>query len=69
MYRFKEVEKAKVLQGRTIKYLADNKLHITREYLSNILGGKVGCSYRTAHDICKCICLEAKVEDYFTKEK
>jgi hypothetical protein len=31
MYFFKETEKAKVLQGRTVKYLAEQKLHITKE--------------------------------------
>ena len=34
MWFFKETEKAKVLQGRTITYLAENKLFITKEYLS-----------------------------------
>ena len=65
MYYFKEVEKAKVLQGRTIRYLATQKLHITEGYLSQILKGKRGCSIRTAHDIAKCICLSANLSDYF----
>lgn len=68
MWIFKEVEKAKVLQGRTITYLAEQKLHITKEYLSQILAGKKGCSIRLANDIVHCICLEAKVEDYFYKK-
>lgn len=67
MYIFKEVERAKVLQGRTIKYLAEEKLHITREYLSQILSGKRGCSIRLANDIVKCICWDAKISDYFDK--
>ena len=68
MYIFKEIEKAKVLQGRTIKYLAEEKLHITKEYLTQILNGKRGCSIRLANDIAKCICWEAKISDYFYKK-
>lgn len=68
MYYFKEVEKAKVLQGRTITYLAEQKLHITREYLNQILNGKRGCSIRLANDIAHCICFNAKIEDYFEKK-
>lgn len=65
MYFFKETEKAKILQGRTIKYLAEEKLHITRAYLNQILNGKRGCSIRLANDIAKCICFDAKIGDYF----
>lgn len=68
MYYFKEVEKAKVLQGRTIKYLAEQKLHITKGYLSQILGGKRGCSIRLANDIARCVCFDAKISDYFEKK-
>lgn len=68
MYIFKEIEKAKVLQGRTITYLAEEKLHITKEYLTQILNGKRGCSIRLANDITKCISFGAKIEDYFTKK-
>lgn len=68
MYYFREVEKAKVLQGRTIKYLAEQKLHITKEYLTQILNGKRGCSIRLANDIVHCICWEAKISDYFDKK-
>lgn len=68
MYYFKETEKAKVLQGRTIKYLAEEKLHITKEYLTQILNGKRGCSIRLANDITRCICWEAKITDYFYKK-
>jgi hypothetical protein len=68
MYIFKETEKVKVLQGRTIKYLAEEKLHITKEYLSQILSGKRGCSVRLANDIAKCICWDAKILDYFYKK-
>lgn len=68
MYIFKETEKVKVLQGRTIKYLAEEKLHITKEYLNQILNGKRGCSIRLASDIAKCICWDAKISDYFYKK-
>lgn len=68
MYIFKEVEKAKVLQGRTIRYLAEEKLHISEEYLSQILNGKRGCSIRLADNIAKCICFNAKISDYFDKK-
>ena len=64
MYYFKEVEKAKILQGRTITYLA-KQLNITRSYLCSILGGKRGCSIRLANDITRCISWGAKIEDYF----
>ena len=69
MYFFKEIEKAKVLQGRTITYLAEQKLHISKAYLSQILSGKRGCSIRLADDITKCICFNAKIEDYFERVK
>ena len=69
MYFFKETEKAKVLQGRTITYLAEQKLHISKAYLSQILSGKRGCSIRLANDITNCICFSAKIEDYFIVKK
>ena len=68
MYYFKEVEKAKVLQGRTITYLAEHKVHVTKEYLSQVLAGKRGCSIRLANDIAQCISWSAKIEDYFIKK-
>lgn len=68
MFIFKETEKAKVLQGRTIKYLAENKLFCTPEYLSQVLKGTRGCSALMARSITNCISLEAKLEDYFHKK-
>lgn len=68
MYWFKEAERAKVLQGRTIKYLAEQKLFVNRSYLSQILGGKRGCSARLAMNIAQCISWDAKIDDYFEKE-
>ena len=70
MYVFKKGARERVLRGRTIRYVATNRLMITEVYLSNILNGLKGCSYRLARDICSCISPEAKVEDYFIiKEK
>lgn len=68
MYYFKETEKAKVLQGRTITYLAENKLFITKEYLCQILSGKKGCSKLLASNIINCISWEAQLNDYFYKK-
>ena len=68
MYYFKEIEKAQILQGRTIKYLAEKKLDITKEYLTSILNGKRGCSVRLARNIVQCISWNAKIEDYFYKK-
>ena len=68
MYYFKETEKAKVLQGRTITYLAENKLFVTKEYLSQILSGKRGCSKLLANNITNCISWIAKVDEYFYKK-
>jgi len=68
MWWFKEIEKAKVLQGRTIRYLAEKKLFITENYLSLILSGKRGCSHLLAHNITNCISFSAKLEDYFYKK-
>ena len=68
MWFFKEIEKAKVLQGRTIKYLATQKLFITEQYLCQILSGKRGCSQLLARNITNCISWGAKLEDYFYKK-
>ena len=69
MWFFKETEKAKVLQGRTITYLAENKLFITKEYLSQILSGTRGCSRLLAYNITNCISFSANVNDYFYKKE
>lgn len=69
MYYFNQVERAKVLQGRTITYLAEQKLHCNVAYLCNILKGKQGCSIRLADDITKCISPSAKLEDYFVRKE
>lgn len=68
MWFFKEVEKAKVLQGRTITYLAEKKLFITPQYLCQILSGRRGCSQLLARSITNCISFNASLEDYFYKK-
>ena len=69
MYWFKEVEKANLLQGRTIKYLAEKKLFVNVSYLSQILNGRRGCSATLARLITNCISWEAKLEDYFVRKE
>lgn len=68
MYRFKAVERAKVLQGRTVTYLAEKKIFCNRSYLAQILSGKKPCSAKLARAITNCISWEAKIDDYFEKE-
>lgn len=69
MYIFKETERAKVLQGRTVTYLADKKVLCNRSYLAQILSGKKACSAKLARMITNCICIEAKIEDYFVRKE
>lgn len=69
MYWFNETEKAKLLEGRTITYLATKKLNITIPYLTDVLNGKRSCSHKMAERIVKCLCWEAEVEDYFTRKE
>ena len=69
MYYFKESEKEKVLQGRTLTYLATEKLYCNVAYLSVILAGKKGCSMRLAEDITKCISPTASLNDYFVRKE
>ena len=67
MYMFND-DKAKVLKGRTVRYLATEELFIGEGYLGEILNGITGCSKRLAYSICKCISEDANVEDYFIKK-
>lgn len=69
MYYFNEFAKDNVLQGRTITYLAENKLFVTKEYLTQILNGTRGCSKLLALNIVHCIKEDAKIEDYFKIKK
>lgn len=67
MYMFND-DKAKVLKGRTVRYLATEELFIGEGYLGEILNGITGCSKRLAYSICKCISDDAEIEDYFIKK-
>lgn len=69
MYWFIKTEKAKVLQGRTISYLAREKLFVDNTYLTAIFNGYRPCSKRLARDITQCISLDAKIEDYFEERE
>ena len=70
MYKFKTNLRDKVLQGRSVNYVAINILKISPVYLSNILNGSKGCSVRLAKDIVELIDTKANINDYFTiKEK
>ena len=64
-YIFKPVERAKVLQDKTIKYVAENKVGISQVYLGKILSGKTHCTKIIANRIVLSICKDAKLEDYF----
>jgi len=69
MCTFKYELKEKVLQGRSITFVA-SKLEITKNYLGNILNGYITCSRRLARDIVQLIGQDEKIEDYFIiKEK
>lgn len=66
---FKKDKKKELLQGRTLKYLTDNKIiECTSVHLGNILNGKQRCSSLLAQNITKSVSPDAKVEDYFDEE-
>lgn len=67
MYIFNEKEKAKILQGRTITYVA-NKIGVTNAFLTSVLNGNRTCSKPIAYAVVKCLCQEAEIEDYFIKK-
>lgn len=66
MYYFVVKKKEELLNGRTITYLAKNKLFVTREYLTSILNGQRGCSKLLANNICSCS--ENGTIEYFFKK-
>lgn len=66
MYKFKETQKAKILNGRTIVYVA-KKIGVTSPFLTSVLNGKRTCSKPVAYCIVKCLCQEAEIEDYFER--
>lgn len=62
---FKAECKDEVLQGRTLKYVAEKLLECGYCYLSLVLKGKKHCSKRLAKDIIALVDENAKIEDYF----
>lgn len=64
MYKFKTNEKIKLLQGRTITYVA-KKIGITPAFLTAIFNNKRNCSKTVAYAIVKCLHQEAEILDYF----
>ena len=69
MYFFKNIDKTKLLDGRTITYIAREKVDIMPSFLSAIFSGRRGCSFKTARRVTKAINPEAIVEDYFYEDK
>ena len=67
MYLFNKTEKANILSGRTITYVA-NKIGVTPTFLTSVFNGKRTCSKTVAYCIVKCLCQEAEIEDYFINE-
>ena len=67
MYIFNKVEKANILSGRTITYVAD-KIGVTPTFLTSVLNGKRTCSKTVAYCVVKCLCQDAEIEDYFDKK-
>ncbi len=65
IFKADAVNKAKVLQDKTIRYVAKNKVGISEVYLGNILKGKIHCTKIVANRIVLSICKTAKLEDYF----
>ena len=66
MYKFKIEKKQEILGGRTATYLANEKLFITKSYLTAILNGTRGCSRTLAMNIVKIV--NGKVEEFFDKK-
>ena len=67
-YYFKTELKEKFLEGRTVVYLL-NYVDINYPYLTRILNGKIGCSYRVAKQIVNAIFPDSKVQDFFYEKK
>lgn len=66
MYQFKKELKKSLLEGRTVKYIAE-KIEFSEVHLSNILNGKNTCKKSTAYFITKMCNEHNEVEDYFIK--
>lgn len=64
-YLFKKEKKEDLLQGRSITFVAKNRVGISQQYLTNILNGKLHCSYIIAKKIANSYSVNTKLEDYF----
>ncbi len=64
MYHFKIEKKEQFLEGRKIKYVAEI-VGIVREYLTDILNNRRGCSKTTAYCIVKALHEDKEINDYF----
>ena len=67
MYYFKSEKKDELLEGRKMKYVADNMVFLNNNYLTVILQGRRGCSYRAAYNITNA--LGKNVDDFFYEDK
>ena len=68
MYWFKIENRNKILQGRTVRFVAGEKLCMNETYLSSILNGNRGCSKILARSILNLVGSEEKLENYFEKK-
>ena len=66
MYLFIKEKKEELLDGRTIKYLA-NKIGIARVTLNEILNGNRNTTKVTAFCIVKSCKIDSEIEEYFIK--
>jgi len=69
MLIFKKEKKEELLQGRTIRYLAKNKVACTEVHLINVLNGKTPCSYLLAKNILEAVDNTSQIEDFFTEKE
>lgn len=66
MYKFKVEMKNELLQGRTLKYIAD-KTGYSIVHICNVFKGKSHCSTRVANEILELTDTFAPIEKYFEK--
>lgn len=67
LWWFKTEKKEEILQGRTIKYLAEKILFSTPAYITDVLNGRRSCSYALANHMVRCINKE-DINEYFYKK-
>jgi plasmid maintenance system antidote protein VapI len=66
MYIFKQELKKELLNGMTIRYIA-NTIGVTEGYISQVLNGKKECSKLVAYCLCKIFNYDLEVEDCFER--